>query len=383
MELNKQTLKKMRGLIVFTVVLLIALWKYTVVLGMLSFLLGIIFPFLLGGAIAFIMNVPMHFLEEKLFGSSKRKQKKLAQNLARPCCLILTILFVLGILSVVIFVVVPELGNTFSSLGRSIQEFIPKAQHWCMELFSNNKEIMVWVNSIEIDWENILKGIVNFFKLGAGSVLDSTFAVAKGIASAMTTFVIAFVFACYLLLQKERLNVQVRKVLYAYAPQKRAKRALSICSLTYKTFSSFLTGQCVEAVILGTLFFIAMSIFKIPYALLVGVLISFTALIPIFGAFIGCIVGAFLILMVDPVKALIFIIMFLILQQLEGNLIYPRVVGNSVGLPSIWVLAAVSVGGSLMGILGMLIFIPIVSVIYTLLRENVHKQLERKQIKVE
>ena len=187
-------------------------------------------------------------------------------------------------------------------------------------------------------------------------------------------------FACYILLQKEKLNVQVRKVLYAFIPRGRAEAALEVFSLTYSTFSSFLTGQCVEAIILGTMFVVAMTIFNMPYALLVGVVIAFTALIPIFGAFIGCAIGAFLIFMVDPVRALGFIVLFLVLQQIEGNFIYPHVVGNSVGLPSIWVLAAVSLGGSLMGVVGMLIFIPIVSVVYALFREVVYLKLKKQQI---
>ena len=166
--------------------------------------------------------------------------------------------------------------------------------------------------------------------------------------------------------------------MYAFLTEKRVEWCLEVCSLTAKSFSSFLTGQCVEALILGMMFFIVMSILNMPYTLLVAVLIAFTALIPIFGAFIGCIIGAFLILMVDPFQALIFVIMFLILQQIEGNLIYPKVVGASVGLPSIWVLAAVTIGGNLMGIVGMLIFIPIVSVIYTLFRASVYKRLRKK-----
>ena len=239
------------------------------------------------------------------------------------------------------------------------------------------------VNDIKIDWDKVLNGIMSFFKNGAGSVLGSTFTVAKNIVSGVTTFVIAFVFACYILLQKERLNIQIRKVMYAYLKNEYVEKILDVCSLTYKTFSSFLTGQCVEAVILGAMFVVTMTVFRLPYALLVGVLIAFTALIPIFGAFIGCVVGAFLILMVAPMKAVIFVIMFLVLQQIEGNLIYPRVVGGSVGLPSIWVLAAVSIGGSLMGVVGMLVFIPIVSVIYTLLRNDVYGQLAKKGLRID
>ena len=171
--------------------------------------------------------------------------------------------------------------------------------------------------------------------------------------------------------------------MYAYLKEEYVEKALDVCSLTYKTFSSFLTGQCVEAVILGAMFVVTMTVFRLPYAMLVGILIAFTALIPIFGAFIGCVVGAFLILMVAPMKALVFVVLFLVLQQIEGNLIYPRVVGSSVGLPSIWVLAAVSIGGSLMGIVGMLVFIPIVSVVYTLFRNNVYWQLKKKGIQID
>ena len=183
-------------------------------------------------------------------------------------------------------------------------------------------------------------------------------------------------------MQKERLSVQVRKLMYAFIPEDWTNIFIALGSLTYKTFSSFLTGQCVEAVILGTMFFVVMSIFDFPYVMLISVLIAFTALIPVFGAFIGCAVGVILIFIADPMKGLLFIVLFLVLQQIEGNFIYPHVVGNSVGLPSMWVLAAVSVGGSLMGVVGMLIFIPIVSVVYTLLRGIVNRRLKEKKIKV-
>lgn len=380
MELNRENIRKIRGLILFTIVILIGLWKYEILLDIVRFVFNMMFPFLLGGAIAFIVNVPMHFIEGKLFSEKQLKGKKVMQKMARPMSLILTLIFVLGIIGLVMFVVIPELANTIMNLGTSIQNFIPKVQAWAEEMFRNNTEVVKWINELQFDWDKMLQGALDFFRSGAGSVLDSTFAAAKSIISGITTFFIAFVFACYILLQKEKLNVQVRKVMYAFISQKRVEVILEICSLTYKTFSSFLTGQCVEAVILGTMFFIVMSIMGLPYALLVGVLIAFTALIPIFGAFIGCAVGALLIFMINPMQALIFVAVFLILQQIEGNLIYPHVVGGSVGLPSIWVLAAVSIGASLMGIVGMLIFIPIVSVLYALFREVVYLKLQANQI---
>lgn len=382
MDLNKENMRKIKELIVFTIVILIALWKYTLVVDFLGFILNIIFPFLLGGAIAFILNVPMSFLESKIFGN-KNIEGRPAQKFARPCSLTLTILGVIGIIALVMFVVIPQLGSTFVGLGKTIQDFTPVAMAWIEELFHNNQEIMALLEDFNMDWDKILDGFAAFFKNGAGSVLDTTMSAAKSIISSVTTFFIAFVFSCYILLQKEKLRVQVQKIFYAYLPKKIVEKVLDICSLTYRTFASFLAGQCVEALILGMMFLVTMWILRLPYALLVGVLIAFTALIPIFGAFIGCIVGAFLILMVNPVKAITFVAMFLVLQQVEGNLIYPKVVGNSVGLPSIWVLAAVSIGGSLMGVVGMLVFIPLVSVVYILFRGDVYKRLEKKGIELE
>lgn len=380
MNLNKENLKKIRGLIVFTVILLIALWNYSLILDVLGQGVGIVYPFLLGGAIAFVINVPMSFFEEKLFQNQMMKNKKVAQRLARPISLIITLIVVVSVIGLVVFGVLPKLGDTFISIGKGIQSFMPKAQSWAEEIFHNNKEIKEWLDSLTLDWDKIINEVVKFFTSGASSVLGSTFVVARRIASGITTFVIAFVFACYILLQKEKLNIQIRKVMYAYMKEDLVKKVLDVCSLSYRTFSNFLTGQCLEAVILGTMFVICMGILQMPYAMLIGVLIAFTALIPIFGAFIGCVVGAFLILTVAPMKALVFVIMFLILQQIEGNLIYPRVVGSSVGLPSIWVLAAVSIGASLMGIVGMLVFIPIVSVLYALLRGDVYEHLEKREL---
>ena len=380
MNLNKENLKKIRGLIVFTVILLIALWNYSLILDVLGQGVGIVYPFLLGGAIAFVINVPMSFFEEKLFQNQMMKNKKVAQRLARPVSLIITLIVVVSVIGLVVFGVLPKLGDTFISIGKGIQSFMPKAQSWAEEIFHNNKEIKEWLDSLTLDWDKIINEVVKFFTSGASSVLGSTFVVARRIASGITTFVIAFVFACYILLQKEKLNIQIRKVMYAYMKEDLVKKVLDVCSLSYRTFSNFLTGQCLEAVILGTMFVICMGILQMPYAMLIGVLIAFTALIPIFGAFIGCVVGAFLILTVAPMKALVFVIMFLILQQIEGNLIYPRVVGSSVGLPSIWVLAAGSIGGSLMGIVGMLIFIPLMSVFYALFREVVYIKLRQKKI---
>ena len=379
MNLNRETMKKLMLLIAFTILLLVGVQRLDAVFGAVKFLWGIGFPFALGGAIAFILNVPMTALERWLFPEEKTAKSKLKKKLARPLCMILSILLVLGVISLVIFVVVPELGSTVVGLGASVEAFIPRAQEWLEDIFQNNEQIVAWIESLEMNWEKAVETAWSFFSSGAGSVLSSTMTVAKTIISAVTNFFIGFVFACYVLLQKEKLGEQCRKLLTAVFPGKQVDYILHVCSLSHRTFSSFITGQCMEAVIVGAMFFVAMNLLRFPYALLVGVLVAFTALIPIFGAFIGCVVGAFLILMVNPAQALGFIVLFQVLQQIEGNLIYPRVVGNSVGLPAIWVLAAVTVGGNLMGILGMLIFIPIVSVLYALLREWMYGRLEEKR----
>lgn len=380
MNISDEAIKKIRGLIIFAAIIIACFWKYDVVIRVLAFIFHVIFPFVLGGAIAFVLNVPMNFIQRHLFPEDKIEKRKVIKKLARPLSMLIVLFCVIGIIVLVMFVLIPQLGNTFANLGNSIQAFIPKIQKWADTLFHDNKEIMNWVNHLEFDWNKIMNAGINFLKNGAGSVLDSTIMAAKSIVSGIATFFIAFVFAIYILLQKEKLSIQAKKVLFAFVRKGRAEATLEVLSLTYNTFSSFLTGQCVEAIILGCMFVITMSILRLPYALLVGIVIAFTALIPIFGAFIGCVVGAFLIFMVDPIKALIFIVLFLILQQIEGNLIYPHVVGSSVGLPSIWVLAAVSIGGSLMGVVGMLIFIPIVSVIYALFREVVYLKLKQRKI---
>ncbi|WP_458408006.1 AI-2E family transporter [Anaerotignum sp.] len=382
MQLDKENIRKLRGLIVFTLVILVGLLKFNVVLDAVGFILHILFPFLLGGAIAFVLSVPMNRIDKRLFGKAKEGSK--LDKASAPLSLIITLILVLAVLSLVVIVVLPELGSTIAMLGKTLPDKVPVLLKKIEALFANNPNLILYLEELEasLNWEEILNQMLTFFRIGANTMLDSTISVATGIVSGVGTFVIAFVFACYILLQQPFLKRQMTKLFFAYLKEKHANKVLRICSLTYKTFSNFLTGQCMEAVILGLMFFIAMTIFRFPFAVLVGVLIAFTALIPIFGAFIGCGVGAFLILTVDPKQALFFIILFLILQQIEGNLIYPKVVGGSIGLPAIWVLAAVSLGGSLFGMVGMLVFIPLISVLYTLLRENVHKRLEEKQIEI-
>ena len=372
MELNSDTIKKIRGLIVFTVVVVVAGFNYRRLVDVAAGLMHIAWPFILGAAIAFILNVPMRNIERHLtvFGESGR--------LRRPVSLVVTILLVTGGLFLVIFVVAPQLVKTFLNLQSSIPVFFAGVRDEAERIFASNPQILEYMNQMEVDWQEVFQNMAAFLKSGAGTMLNTTFSAAVSIVSGVSSFLIGFIFAIYILMQKETLGRQMKKVLEAFLPEPAVGRILDITALTERTFSNFLTGQCVEAVILGTMFFVALTVIRLPYALLIGVLIAFTALIPIFGAFVGLAVGVFLMLMVNPMDALVFTITFFVLQQIEGNLIYPYVVGNSVGLPSIWVLVAVTVGGSMMGIVGMLIFIPLCSVLYALLRDGVNARLGRK-----
>lgn len=374
MELNQDTVKKLRGLIMFTVIAAVAGVNYRSLLGMAVTLFGMAFPFLLGAAIAFVMNVPMRWIEGKIRPGKPCRWR-------RGVSLVLTLVAVTGIVTTVMLVVVPEFFRTLMTLQSSVPAFLADMQDKLTSWFAQYPDVVTYIEQMEVDWEQLMQGVVGFLTTGAGSLLNTTFSAAKSIVSGVTAFGIGLVFAIYILLQKETLGRQTSKLVRACLPQQLADNVLRTARLAESIFSSFLTGQCVEAVILGMMFFITLSVLRMPYELLIGVLIAFTALIPIFGAFIGCAVGAFLILMVSPMQALAFICVFLVLQQLEGNLIYPHVVGNSVGLPSIWVLVAVTLGGSMMGITGMLIFIPLVSVFYTLLREWVNERLAQKDRK--
>lgn len=375
MELSKETKRHLIQVIAFAILLYCGIEHFDVVIGAVQFVLGIIMPFLIGGALAFIANVPMKKIEKYLFPKNKKFEKW-----RRPVAYLLTLACFIGIITLALVVVIPELGNTITLLGEQIPVAIKAVQKWLADIPEQYPALAPAIEELDIDWSSISTSIVNFVQSIASGLVSSGVGIFSGIVSGVTTFVIAFTFSIYVLFQKEKLSRQGKQVLYALLPDKVTEKTLSVLRLSNQVFSSFLSGQCVEAVILGTMFVISMSLLGMPYAMLTGIVISLTALVPIFGAFIGCAVGMLLIVMVNPIQALWFLILFLVLQQVEGNLIYPHVVGNSVGLPSIWVLAAVTVGGNLFGILGILVFIPLCSVLYALFSTFVKKRLKERKV---
>ena len=379
MGYDKEKIRQIRGLILFVAgIVLLLLYSGNVLKG-LGVLLDILVPFLAGGAIAFVLNIPMRAIEEKLLG---RWKGKWANRIKRPLCLFLSIVLIVAILAFVIIMVVPKLQETVVLLGVQVPVFAKELLTKLEEMASSDPALLEKLNELEkvkIDWNALFDKAGGFLATGMGSVLNSAVVVASSIIGGVVNAFIAIVFAIYILAQKEKLSDQGHRILSAYLPAGVCSEVERVLSLLYRNFSNFISGQCLEAVILGTMFVVAMTILRFPYALLIGVLIAFLALIPIVGAFVGCFLGALLLLMNDPVQAVGFVVLFLVLQQIEGNLIYPHVVGGSVGLPSLWVLVAVSVGGSLFGIVGMLCFIPLVSTGYTLLRENVNARNQKKR----
>lgn len=371
---SKEKIRQLRGLMVFAALLVLALVYSGKIYQTAVFALGIFKPFIYGGMIAFVLNIPMKWIEEKPLG---KWRGRLAAKLKRPLSMAGAILFLVLMLSVVVGTIIPQVSQAVTSLGREIPLFLEKAANLLKQYSGDYPELQARIQQLEqleVDWDGIIKTATEFLKNGVGSMLSSTMNMAGSIIGGVVNGVIAFVFALYILGQKEKLANQGRRILSAYLPPRAAAWVLEVLSLLYKNFSNFITGQCLEAVILGTMFVVAMTIFRMPYAFMVGVLVAFTALIPVVGAFVGCAVGAFLIMIENPILALWFIVLFLVLQQIEGNLIYPRVVGNSVGLPSIWVLMAVSLGGSLFGVAGILFFIPLLSTVYALFREDVNRR---------
>ncbi len=373
--MNKEMKKHIIQIVAFGILLCCAILHLDIIWGVISGILSLLLPFILGGAIAFILNVPMKAIEKLLF----RKNKK-GQKWKRVLSYVITVILLLGIVALALVVIIPELVNTVKVLGTQVPKAIDSVRDWIQANSDKWPAIASAIEEAELDFGSIASQASGVLQKVASGLVSSGVSLISGIVSGIVSFFIGVVFSVYVLFQKEKLSIQTKKIMYALLPEKKVKRIISIGVLTNQTFSNFLSGQCLEACILGAMFVIAMTIFQMPYAMLVGVLIALTALIPVVGAFIGCGVGAFLIVMVNPMQAFWFIVLFLVLQQIEGNLIYPRVVGGSIGLPSIWVLVAVSVGGSLFGILGILVFIPLCSVCYALFRDFVNARLKKKGI---
>ena len=374
MELNKKNIKRVLLLIACAILLYWGLNNLSVLGGLLRSILSLFSPLLIGVGIAYVMNLLLMAIE-RLWDKALKKAPELWRvKLKRPICLTLAFLLFLGIIFAIIFILIPRLEEAGTTLVANVPTYITQIQGWWDNLTAFAADHGITLPELSMNVEDATKFITKLLTSNGDNVVNTTINITTSILGALVNVLLALVFSVYMLAQKEKLLAQSKRLLLAALPQKAGERTMHILKLTNGAFSSFVTGQVTEAFILGTLCCLGMLILRLPYALPVSVIISFTSLIPIFGAWIGAATGAFLIVFVSPVKALTFLIFLLILQQVEGNLIYPKVVGKSVGLPGLWVLAAVTVGGGAFGVLGMLLGVPVCSVIYALVQDYLRAQ---------
>ncbi len=382
MELNKGNIRKILLIITFAAVVFWSINNTGTLNTLFSKIISILSPFIIGLCVAFIVNVVMRNLEKLWDKIPSKKNRKILNKLKRPVCIMLSFILIFGVIFILLFMIIPEISNTISMIINTMPQYFKEIEKWWVEIIRHMSDYSIVLPKIDIDFGKVLEKVSSTISQVGPALVNRTFAITGSIFNAVFDIVLGLVFSIYVLAQKEKLGRGIRKIMYAFVDKKKTDNILEICKLTNKTFSNFVSGQLTEACIIAVLCFIGMSIFRFPYALAISVLVGFTALIPVFGAFIGTGIGAFLILMVSPIKALWFIIFILILQQLEGNLIYPKVVGKSVGLPSMWVLTAVTLGGGMLGVFGMLVAVPIFSVIYTLFAKYIDKRVKKKKVVV-
>ena len=380
LPLNKRLLKY-----VFWITLIIAV-AYTAVtqpqkIGtVINGVISLLSPFIIGFCMAYVVNLLLRPLERFwMWIWHKCKKQRLISKIKRPICLTMSFLVVLGVVFAIVFMIIPALKETIVSFANKVPQYAKTVEGWYYTLVEFLGNYNFELPEISLDTGKLTDIAKNIISNYGSNVLDTTVNVTASIVSAVVDIVLGIVFAIYLLAQKENLGRQIKKSAYAVFGASRAEKMVNFTELTNSVFTKFVTGQFTEACIIGVLCFIGMSIFRMPYGGIISILVGFTALVPIFGAFIGTGVGAFLILLENPIKAFWFIVFIIVLQQLEGNLIYPRVVGKSVGLPGIWVLAAVTIGGGLFGVLGMLFSVPICSVMYVIFRNFVNKKTNHNE----
>lgn len=383
MKLEQKLRSKTAILIVSAFLLYILLNYGKSVMEILNKVYQLFFPFILGGCIAFIINIPAEIFSRKLLNCKEKGIGKIVRKHNVGISIVASCFLIVGVLVLISSIIIPNIIDTIKILPKAFNNSIATLQK--LEKSNNwlSTNVVSLVNSMNIDWNGISDKIRSYAFNGASSIVMSTLGIATTFASAAMEFGLAFIFAIYILAEKRKLGLQVKKILYAFFKKEKIDSMLEILKLTSSTFSSFISGQCTVAAILAIMFFIAMTILRLPHAIVVSIIIGAFSLIPMIGSVIGFILSVLLLLILNPTKAVIFVIVYIVIKQLEDNLIYPRVVGNSVGLPSILVLVSIIIGDKLLGVPGMLISIPLCSVVYVLLRKEMYTRLEKRSLKIE
>lgn len=375
MELNSKNIKKILLIILFGAVTFTALQNFDRVLETLRWVFSLLSPVITALCIAFVLNVLLTVLETKVFKFMDRSKHRIARKSKRPICLVLTYLIAFAIIILLIAVVIPDITTTIVSLAERLPSFMNEAKVWIEDMLEKFNLSQDFVPKIQINWTAVANTVKDFIINNSNRIFGDTVTITTSVFSGVYNTVFSLLISVYILAQKERIGNFIKRFIKAFSPKKVADTIFYISNKTYKSFSRFISGQLTEAVILGVLCYIGMTIFRFPNAAIISTLIGATALVPIIGATIGAILGFLLIVIVSPLKALLFIVFFIVLQQLEGSLIYPKVVGKSVGLPGVIVVCAVLVGGNIGGIMGSLISVPTCAVLYVLLREAISKRL--------
>lgn len=380
---NDHSTRRAMLLIAFGVLLFAAVQNLAAVGIFLLWVFRLLNPLLMGLCIAFVLNVIMRALEMRVFAFMGRSRKPWVQAIRRPVSLIATFLIILLVIAVILLVIIPGIDDTVRSLFTTVPAFVKRCLAQLTAFMEENNISPKVIQELEVDWNNLFNSVLDVLKNGTGSFMNFAASFTTSVFGGIVNFFLGLILAIYILLQKEKISRLVHRAMRAFLPDRATDKIEEIARLSDETFSNFITGQLMEAVILGTLCFIGMLIFRFPYAGVVSVLVGVTALIPIFGAWIGGGISAFLILTDSPIKAVLFIVFLLVLQQLENNLIYPRVVGKQVGLPAILVLLAVLIGSNIGGVLSILISVPLCSVLYTLFRQVVDARLAQRKARTE
>ncbi|WP_042272461.1 AI-2E family transporter [Faecalimicrobium dakarense] len=376
-KLKDLKLKNQLIISTYIMVFLVLVIKPTLIPNVLRKLIIAFKPFIIGGVIAFLINIPMKLIEEKLIKPLGKKYKTI-EKMSRVIALVSTLIIVSILISAFINYIVPQLIDSLITLTDGIPDYIKSLQSYITENL-NKLDLIKYLNA---DIPSLIQKGLLYLSNITNMLISNLFNFTLGITNFFVNLFLAIIIAIYILLSKEKLSIQFKKAIYAFISEKKCEKIIYVIKLTHHKFSRFILGQSTDGLILGTVFFIALSLFKIPYALLISILIPISNFVPIFGTYLGIAISAFIILMVKPNVVILFLVIIITIQQIDGKFIYPVVVGNSLGLSSLWILLAIVVGGNLFGILGMLLGMPLLSVVYEIFSQNVNKRLEDKDIDV-
>lgn len=339
--------------------------------------MGLATPIIIALCIAFVLNVFLTGFETKIFGFMKKSKHKIINKLQRPLCLILTYALAIGLLSLIVLVIILDISDTIAYIIDKLPAFIVESREWLIKTLT---DFNIPTDDIpEIDINSFMETVKNIFSQYSTSIVDDAISITGSVVGVVSDILFGIIVSAYILAQKEKIGAFMKRVINSFLPEKAAGLVHHVSQQTYFSFTRFIGGQLTESIILGVLCYIGMLIFGFPNALIISIIICITALVPIVGALAGAVVGAFLILITDPIKAVLFVVFLVILQQLEGNLIYPKVVGKAVGLPGVIVISAVLIGGNIGGVMGALIGVPLAAVVYALLKEAMDTIQANKQ----